>query len=141
MRFSIAVVFCVMTAISGHAQEKDNDINNLAWQKSGDFLIADVANLQLSSKMRALQPSDTSRFLELLGNLPRRNSYLVSANDYQWFTVFSYDPSGYVRDNEKIDSDELLTTLKQQNELGNAERQKTWTEATIPAGLVRCASL
>lgn len=48
-----------------------------------------------------------------------------------WFAVFEFDPSGYVKDDEKesLDGDAILASLKEGNEYGNQERKKRGWEA------------
>ena len=73
-------------------------------------------------------PSSTSkntrRFLELMGNPPRDGHYLIAPADLDWFAVFSFDPVGYVKDDEKIDADALLKSLKESDAPGNEERKR-----------------
>jgi uncharacterized membrane-anchored protein len=86
--------------------------------------IAANAHVKLGNGLLALGAADTDKFLQLNGNLPSADSFLVAAPDLRWFAVFSFDPSGYVKDNEKIDPDELLSSLKEQNKAGEEERKK-----------------
>lgn len=49
-----------------------------------------------------------------------------SMENSSWFVVFTYDESGYVKDDErdKLDADALLASLKEGTDAGNAERAK-----------------
>ncbi len=49
---------------------------------------------------------------------------LLAPRNYSWFAVFSFDASGYVKDDEKINPDELLATLKESNKAGIEERRR-----------------
>lgn len=98
-------------------------INQLPWRStSGD--IAQVARIGLSGDLRFLDSASTSRFLELNGNPPRPNNFVVAPRALGWFAVFSFDRSGYVRDNERLDADAILSTLREQNQAGMAERRR-----------------
>ncbi len=77
--------------------------------------IGSEATISLSPDVAFLGAADTSRFLELNGNLPCTNCYALVARSLGWFAIFSFDPSGYVKDDETIDPDELLKTLKESN--------------------------
>jgi hypothetical protein len=57
-----------------------------------------------------LDGANTRRFLELNGNPPRDDHYALVSDD--WFAIFSFRDSGYVKDDEKLDADALLKTLK-----------------------------
>ena len=50
------------------------------------------------------------------------------------FTIFTFDPSGYVKDDEKIDPDALLAILKEQNKTGIEERKKLGLEPLVLEG-------
>ena len=49
---------------------------------------------------------------------------MIAPITLDWFAVFSFDPVGYVKDDEKIDADELLETLKKGDGPGNEERKR-----------------
>ncbi|MBL8857332.1 MAG: DUF2167 domain-containing protein [Planctomycetes bacterium] len=44
----------------------------------------------------------------------------------RWFVIFTYEPSGHVKDEDKddLDADDLLASIREGNEFGNAERKK-----------------
>jgi uncharacterized membrane-anchored protein len=98
-------------------------VNALPWQTtSGD--IAQVARITLANDLRFLDQASTSRFLEINGNPPRANNFTVAPRSLEWFAIFSFDRSGYVRDDERLDADALLSTLREQNQAGMAERRR-----------------
>ena len=61
------------------------------------------------------------------------------ARRQSWFVVFSYDPSGYVKDDEKgkLDADAILATLREGTEAGNKERRARGWETLTLEGWVR----
>jgi uncharacterized membrane-anchored protein len=131
----IALLLCLGT-MAASAQQKDTQqpqdvmpdslrqVLALPWQTAPDVgRLASVATIKLDH-LRYLDAPSTSKFLELNGNPPRDNEFVVAAADLGWFAVFGYDPSGYVKDDETLDSDELLKALKAQNEAGAEERRK-----------------
>ena len=100
-------------------------ISKLQWQTYPAVgAIGDVAQISLASDLRFLDSSNTSRFLELNGNPPRDDDYALAPSSLRWFAVFSFDNSGYVKDDEQLDSDELLRVLKEGNRQGMEERRK-----------------
>ena len=80
---------------------------------------------------RFLPEKDGPRFLELTGNLPAPgHSVLVGSH---WWATFGFSPVGYVKDDEKLDADALLTQIKSGDEPSNEERRKRgipqlWTD-------------
>jgi uncharacterized membrane-anchored protein len=101
------------------------EMKKLAWQNGpAEGRIADKAVIQVPQGYVFLDERNTSRFLELTGNPPRNGHYLFAPGSLDWFAVFSFDASGYVKDNEKIDADDLLQTLKKSDGPENEERKR-----------------
>lgn len=101
------------------------EVESLGWRSApaiGD--ISGVARIQLSGILRFLDPPGSRRLLELTRNLPNDRTYTLAPRDFQWWSVFSYDASGYVRDDERLDPDELLRSLQRNNEAAAAERRR-----------------
>ena len=139
-RFLSLLLFgCLFTASSGTAQDRSGDVSQqiqaLNW-KTGSQIgrIGTEASIALSPELGFLGSTDTRRFLELNGNPPRDDHYTLAPKSLRWFSVFEFDRSGYVRDDEKIDPDELLTILKQANKEGLAERRRLGLPAMILEG-------
>ena len=89
------------------------EMKNLAWQAGpAEGRVADKATIKVPQGHVFLDAQNTRRFLELSGNPPRDGHYLFAPDSLQWFAVFSFNPSGHVKDDEKIDPDDLLKTLK-----------------------------
>jgi uncharacterized membrane-anchored protein len=70
--------------------------------------------------------------MELMENPSSGNEYYVGPEDGRWFAVFSYEDSGHVKDDEEIDADDLLASIKEGTEYGNKERRKRgWPEMHV----------
>lgn len=111
------------------------EMKKLAWQKGpAEGRIADKAVIQVPQGHVFLDEKNTRRFLELTGNPPRDGHYLFAPASLNWFAVFEFDPSGYVKDDEKIDADELLRTLKKSDGPGNEERKRLGMAALYTDG-------
>jgi uncharacterized membrane-anchored protein len=101
------------------------ELKKLAWQVGpSEARIGDKATIKVPDGYLFLDDKNTRRFLELMGNPPRDGHYLLAPNTLEWFAVFSFNPSGYVKDDEKIDPDELLKGLKESDGPSNEERQR-----------------
>lgn len=82
-----------------------------------------------------------SKLLEQNGSFYHDNLLgIVVSKDEQapWFVVIRYEDEGYIRDDEKLDADEILDAIKEGQEAANEERVKRgfkalriggWTEA------------
>lgn len=124
---ALLVLSAVVLASQVHSQDNrvEREIAALPWKKAPEAgNIGIVAQVKLTGDFRFLDASSSSKFIELNGNPPRQNNYVLAPWPLSWFAVFIFDPSGYVKDDEKLDADELLRTLKQQNEQGAEERKR-----------------
>lgn len=114
---------------------KEAEMKKLAWQNGpADGRIGDKATIRVPQGYVFLDERNTSRFLELTGNPPRDGHYLYAPQSLEWFAVFAFDDSGYVKDDEKIDADELLATLKRSDGPANEERKRLGMGALYTEG-------
>lgn len=94
----------------------------LKWQEGpATAALGGNATLKLPAGARFLDETEGAKFLKLTGNLPSANSILVGDN---WWAAFSFSSVGYVKDDEKIDADALLKSMKEEDGPANEERRK-----------------
>ena len=82
-------------------------------------------DLDLPATYGFLGLPDAKKLMEKLGNF--HNETLVGLvaskkDDAKWLVTVRYEDSGYVKDDEKIDADELLKAMKEGTEEANKER-------------------
>jgi uncharacterized membrane-anchored protein len=126
------LILLLVFAVPAHAQGPQRDAHyvlqelpKLAWQKGpGEGTIAGKATIRIPQGFAFLDERNTRRFIELMGNPPRDGHYMIAPASLDWFAVFSFDAIGYVKDDEKIDAEQLLKDLKSGDERGNEERQR-----------------
>ena len=122
-------IFLLVLAFTAQAQRDPEQIiqelQKLAWQRApGEGAIGAKAKIRIPDGHAFLDERNTRRFLELMGNPRRDGHYMIAPVTLDWFAVFSFDPVGYVKDDEKIDADELLESLKKGDGPGNEERKR-----------------
>jgi uncharacterized membrane-anchored protein len=90
--------------------------------------IGQNATFTVPAGYRFLGPDDTVKFMELTKNLASDDGGTVFAPDgFAWWGEFEYADVGHVADNEKIDPDELLSTLRSNQAEANKQlRAKGW---------------
>jgi uncharacterized membrane-anchored protein len=97
--------------------------------------LGSVAEIDVPEGFSFADARNASIWAELTQNVPNSAQLgVIVPNDLGWFMTFTYDESGYVRDDEKdsLDADGLLTTLRQNTEIGNAyRRDRGWDALTI----------
>lgn len=120
----ISLTLATICAVAAPSQEEiQSQIRALAWQRGpGVGSLSGKAAIQIPADGAMLAYADSSRFLELLGNLPSTDSNIVIGGN--WFAAFSFVDEGYVKDDEKIDAVALMEQMKKNQELSNQERQK-----------------
>lgn len=105
------------------AEDLQREFRALAWQRGPtEGRLGTVAAIKVPEGLAFLDGPNTRRFLELNRNPPRDNHYALVSGE--WFAVFSFDDSGYVKDDEKLDADALLKSLQEGDEPGNEERRR-----------------
>ena len=135
----ILILAVAFTSLHVFAQEQETstqkELKKLHWINGpSSGAVGDKATIQIPKNYVFLEAQDTGKFIELMGNPPVDNHYLIAPKDLNWFAVFSFDASGYVKDDEKIDADELLKNLKEGDVRGNEERKRLGMRALYSDG-------
>ena len=121
----VLVVFVTAAQAQREPGKIIEELQKLAWQRApGEGTIGAKAKIRIPEGYSFLDERNTRRFLELMGNPPRDGHYLIAPANLDWFAVFSFDPVGYVKDDEKIDAAALLESLKKSDAPGNEERKR-----------------
>jgi uncharacterized membrane-anchored protein len=134
----LALILATSTVPAQQQDTAESDVRKalaLPWQKGpSEGRIAEIAAIKISNGLMFLDSGGTRRFLELTGNPPRDGRYTLAARDLSWFAIFFFDESGYVKDDEKLDSGSLLTSLKADDAPSNKERARLGMPALYTDG-------
>ncbi|WP_363799908.1 DUF2167 domain-containing protein [Lysobacter firmicutimachus] len=137
----LAAVALAGTALPIAAQESAADaVANLAWQIGPTRgAIADKATIQVPDGYAFLDAAGTRKLNELLHNPPTgSDEYTLAPKNLEWFSFFHYNGIGYVKDEESLDADAILDSIREGTEAGNAERRKRgWETMTIQGWSVK----
>lgn len=125
-RILLLAAFAAPSLCVAQQTDVEAELAKLAWQVGPtQGKVGDQATIQVPADHVFLDAAGTRRFLELMGNPPpRRDHFALAPKSLKWFAVFSFDPVGYVKDDEKIDPDALLSTLKESDAPSNEERKR-----------------
>ncbi|GKT14641.1 hypothetical protein AVHY2522_05305 [Acidovorax sp. SUPP2522] len=105
---------------SQQRQEKlAEQVKALHWIDQGQGEIGSNATVKIPKGYAFLDDKDTAKLLQLYGNPPTPNHYLIAPRSLDWFAVFSFDDTGYIKDDEKINAPELLSSIKAADAEGN----------------------
>lgn len=101
-------------------------VAGLNWQVGpAQGLIADKASIRIPDGYAFLDAAGTRKLNELLHNPPTgTDEYTLAPKDLHWFSFFHYSDTGYVKDEETLDADAILDSIREGTEEGNVERKK-----------------
>ncbi len=111
------------------AAEKEflEEVESYGWSRSGQGQLGEWAEVEVPSGYRFTTGDGARRLLQLYGNLVGDSELgLIAPENLDWFILFAFDERGYVKDDEKdqLDADEIFQQKKEQEKLGNEERQR-----------------
>lgn len=130
---SILFLIFAFSHFSVTAQAENNPLEELAWQVGPtDARIGDSATLSVPDGYVFLDAVDTKKLMEMMENIPTGKEYVFAPVDLSWYAVFEFNPVGYVKDNESLDADSLLDSVRRGTEQSNIERkQRGWGTLSI----------
>lgn len=129
----------LVAATSLHAQQQGRSLADLPWTPgptSGD--LGTEAQTRVPAGCLFVGPDAADDFMLLTQNPPggTERGVVFCQNDTSdaWFVVFSFDRSGYVKDDERdeLDAAKILRSIRQGTDAGNDERrQRGWATLTV----------
>ena len=102
--------------------------------------LGSIGEIQIPKGCRLTQEQGAKTYLDLTENIPTDEEVGLmlcedrNDEDDQWWVVYTYDPSGYVKDDEKktLNANEILSSLRKGTAEDNQERRKRgWDELRI----------
>jgi len=126
----LALVLSVQLFASSATERDRNIMMNLDWIKGPTKVsVGSNATFDVPKGFIFLNPKDTETLMEIFQN-PRssQNRYYFSPEDMSWFGLFSYENTGYIKDDEKIDDYKALESFKRGTQEGNKIRIKNGWE-------------
>ncbi|MBP1474611.1 DUF2167 domain-containing protein [Frateuria sp. MAH-13] len=132
IRAAVAGLLLLVAATRSHGQQ--SPVAELPWQMGPTKVqVGSHATLDVPEGYAFLDAKATERFNELMHNLPDPTpTYTLAPTDLNWVAMFSYEDIGYVQDNEDLDADAILSSVREGTEEGNRERAKRgWAQLHI----------
>jgi len=123
----LAAVLCL--CVSQARAEEEGGVSSLPWQTGkavGD--IAGKATFQIPEGYAFLGAQGTRQLNAMMHNTQgSEEEYTVAPLDMSWIAFFNYNDTGYVKDDEKLDAEDLLSSIREGTEASNRERkEKGW---------------
>jgi len=115
------------------AEAEVHPLANLEWILGPtDVQVGDHATLTVPEGFMYLHPSETSKFQEIVENPSNGRESLIAPDDLRWFGLFEFEDIGYVKDDEEIDADEVLESVREGTKQANEERKdRGWSPLSI----------
>lgn len=135
-----AAITLTLAACAVHAQATDADTENfqkqlraLQWIHGPQHVeLYGKSGLDVPSGYMFLNPAETAKLQTLTHNLGGAEQYFLAPEDLSWEAFFSYREDGYVKDEEKIDADAILSSIQSATKAGNEERRsRGWDEMEV----------
>jgi uncharacterized membrane-anchored protein len=137
----VAAAFLLAGVCTARAEESQDPrveefrakLRALDWVRGPrDITVSGNSALSLPEGYVYLDAANTKKFLELNENLSSGKEVMIAPKSLRWSAYLVFEDAGYVKDDEKLDADAILKTLKANNQAGNEERRRRgWTELTL----------
>jgi uncharacterized membrane-anchored protein len=95
--------------------------------------IGERATIEIPEGYAFLGPKGAAALNELMENPPSGvDEYVVAPRDLSWTAYFSFNDIGYVQDDESLEPDAILSSVREGTEAGNAvRRERGWDTMKI----------
>src|SRR5260370_37910883 len=134
----LSALMLVLAPTRIDAQEKSvgSPVSRLGWEHGPtQARIGGQARIDLPKGYMFINGADTRKFLELTENIPSGQELgMVADEKLSWFSIYSFDAVGYVKDDEKdsLDADAMLKSIQEGTEKANEERKRRgWSTMTV----------
>jgi uncharacterized membrane-anchored protein len=132
----LAVLLFLAFSVSGRPQEKgpqqeqQPQAPKIDWQRGPSVgKLGDIAEIKIPQGYQFTGKEGAQQLLVLTHNIPsgtELGALVASSEESNWFMIFEFEDSGYVKDDEKdkLDADALMKSIHDATERGNDQRQK-----------------
>lgn len=133
MKSMFLLALLAATAMPHSAVAQEAEAEEYAWQEGPTTgAIAGKATVAVPEGYVFLDARETKRFLESNQNLADGEEYLLAPTSGDFEAYFSFSPEGYVQDNEELDADALLASMRAtQAEANKKLKSRGWATGTI----------
>lgn len=121
---SVLMALGLLACNLAFAQAKQ--VGDLPWIKGPTTgQIGATASIKVPEGYAFLGPDGAREFNRITENPDTGiDEYILAKDDLSWIAFFSFDPVGYVKDDEKLDADDLLQSVTDGTEASNEERKR-----------------
>lgn len=121
--------------------QEESPLDRIPWA-DGPVIggLGTIAEVEVPAFCRYTDDKGAKQFMEMTENTTDGSELAIllctdpQVDSVMWFVVFSFDESGYVRDDERssLDAEGILTTIRRGNDAANGERRRRgWAQLVI----------
>jgi uncharacterized membrane-anchored protein len=142
--WAIAAAMCGavgLLSVAPASRADSNDESEKVWQQiealhwvhgPNNVPALQNATFQLPGNFIFLDTGESDDFLRLTENIPGVPEQILAPDDLHWWASIDFSDDGYVKDEEKLDGDAILNSIKEGTEQGNEERRRNgWGELHV----------
>lgn len=134
LRVLAALLLCLVCGAARAQEQAADPVEQLPWQAGpAKGAIGERASIDVPKGYRFLGPEGVRKLDELFQNPPDdRQQYVLAPDDLSWVAYFTFDDIGYVKDDEKLESDAILQSIREGTEASNeVRRERGWDTMRI----------
>lgn len=129
-------VFVLFVAAAATAFSQGNALENIKWIHGPSVgSLKSTASIKVPEGYTFASAKDTIALMEAMQNPPSGNEMgFVSPAGQEWFVVFEFNETGYIKDDEKssLDADAMLKSIRSGTERSNEERRsRGWSTINV----------
>src|SRR3546814_467438 len=124
--FLLFIAGLAVAQTDGAQAEERGPFADLPWEFGPTTgKLGERATINVPDGYAFLGSEGAARFNEIAENPPTgADEYIVAPTDLRWVTFFSFNEVGYVKGDEKLDPDDILTSIREGTEASNIERER-----------------
>ncbi|MFT4178676.1 MAG: DUF2167 domain-containing protein [Thermomonas sp.] len=135
-RLAMAAMAACLLLVCNLTWAQAKNIGELPWVAGpATGQIGGNATIKVPEGYAFLGPDGAREFNRLTENPDTGiDEYVLAKDDLSWIAFFSFDPVGYVKDDEKLDADDLLQSVTEGTEASNEERKRNGWDSVHVTG-------
>lgn len=133
-RLFLVLIAPLVACLGTSAIAQDNPASKLPWQRGPTTVqLGSHASLSVPEGFEFLDTSGTRALnIQMQNPAGDTDEYALADASGDWVAYFSYEDTGYIKDDEKIDADDILASIRSGTEESNKERREHgWDELKV----------
>ena len=120
------ILLFALPGLASAQSEEQSPFANLPWEFGPTKgAIGTRATIDVPEGYAFLDAEGARQFNEIAENPPTgTDEYILAPTDLAWVAFFNFNEVGYVKDDEKLDPDDILGSIREGTKAGNEEREK-----------------